>query len=190
VNVNYLDALSNPGEPLETTVNRFITAHAILFALVGLPGIYFHSMFGSHGWPEGVNKTGQNRSINREKFNRHNLQTELDDKNSIRSKVYKQLSKLIRIRAEQAVFSPYGTQIVLESNPEIFALLRGDAETDQCVLCLHNVSAEPVYVKLDFPQMPSRKSDIFRDLINGENYDFRNTLSVAPYQAIWLTDRQ
>ncbi len=189
VNVNYLDALSNPGESIETTVKRFITAHAILLALAGMPGIYFHSMFGSHGWPEGVTQTRRNRSINREKLNRHNIQTELYDENSIRSRVFNQLLKLIRVRSYRSAFTPYGAQIVLDSEPEIFALLRVNKETERWVLCLHNVSAQPVHFKIKFPHMLARKPDILHDLISGENYDSRITLPFAPYQAIWLADR-
>ena len=45
-----------------------MTAQAIMLALVGVPGIYFHSLFGSRGWREGVDLTGRNRTINRQKF--------------------------------------------------------------------------------------------------------------------------
>ncbi len=69
MNINYFDALSNPNEnePLELQIDRFIAAQAIMLSLVGMPGIYFHSLFGSRGWIEGVKQTGHNRTINREK---------------------------------------------------------------------------------------------------------------------------
>jgi sucrose phosphorylase len=72
LNINYFDALSDPNgtEPLDLQVDRFVAAHAILFSLVGVPGIYFHSLFGSRGWPEGFKQTGQNRTINRQKLSR------------------------------------------------------------------------------------------------------------------------
>ncbi len=56
LNINYFDALSDPNgsEPIETQIDRFVVAHAIMLALSGMPGIYFHSLFGSRGWPEGV----------------------------------------------------------------------------------------------------------------------------------------
>ncbi len=56
LNINYFDALANPGsnEPLDLQLDRFCAAHAIQLALPGVPGIYFHSLFGSRSWPEGV----------------------------------------------------------------------------------------------------------------------------------------
>ncbi len=70
INANYFDALRRPGEHLGTRgeVERFVTAHAIMLAFKGLPGLYFHSLVGSRGWQEGVNQTGRKRSINREKL--------------------------------------------------------------------------------------------------------------------------
>jgi len=56
LNINYFDALSDPAgaEPLALQVDRFLAAQAIMLALVGVPGLYFHSLFGSRGWPDGV----------------------------------------------------------------------------------------------------------------------------------------
>jgi glycosidase len=49
LNINYFDALNDPNarESLDTQIDRFVCAHAIMLALVGVPGIYFHSLFGS-----------------------------------------------------------------------------------------------------------------------------------------------
>ncbi|GAB4543417.1 MAG: hypothetical protein Fur002_15350 [Anaerolineales bacterium] len=49
---NYFDALSNPNgdESLDLQIKRFMSAQAIMLSLIGMPGIYFHSLFGSRGW--------------------------------------------------------------------------------------------------------------------------------------------
>ena len=49
MNIVYFDAVNDPaaGESLETQVNRFMVAQAIMLSLAGVPGIYFHSLFGS-----------------------------------------------------------------------------------------------------------------------------------------------
>ena len=46
-------------------IERFICAHAIMFALEGIPGIYIHSLIGTHNDYDKVEKTGHSRSINR-----------------------------------------------------------------------------------------------------------------------------
>jgi hypothetical protein len=45
-------------EPAELQVRRFLVAHAIMFALVGVPGIYFHSLFGSRNDRAGADASG------------------------------------------------------------------------------------------------------------------------------------
>ncbi len=79
LNINYFDALSNPfsGEQNQVRVDRFMAAHSIMLCLAGVPGIYFHSLFGSRGWPQGVQLTGRNRTINRQKLERLALEREL-----------------------------------------------------------------------------------------------------------------
>ena len=81
LNINYFDALNAAEEAvdLRVQIDRFVTAHAILLAFMGVPAIYFHSLFGSQGWLEGVKQTGKSRSINREKLQRDELERELGD---------------------------------------------------------------------------------------------------------------
>jgi sucrose phosphorylase len=70
LNITYFDAITDPAvtatQP-ETAVNRFICSQAIMLAMVGVPGIYLHSLFGSRNYAAGVAETGRNRTINREK---------------------------------------------------------------------------------------------------------------------------
>jgi glucosylglycerate phosphorylase len=189
VNVNFLDALFDPGEPVELTVKRFITAHAILLALAGMPGIYFHSLFGSRGWPEGVALTGRNRSVNREKLDRTTLQAQLEDGNSLRAQIFGQLSHLIRVRVNQPAFAPQAKQRVLESGSGVFGLLRTQA--DQSIVCLHNVSAAPSEVGVDLSHLPPGQPDNLYDLITGQKYTCGKALSLllGSYQTVWLTNR-
>jgi hypothetical protein len=90
LNINYFDALSNPHseELLDTQVDRFMIAQAIMLALVGVPGIYFHSLFGSRSWRAGVDLTGRNRTINRQKFDLAAFEPELTGESSLRHQVF------------------------------------------------------------------------------------------------------
>lgn len=47
-------------------VARFMATQAIMLTLRGMPGIYFHSLFGSRSWLTGVRATHRNRTINRQ----------------------------------------------------------------------------------------------------------------------------
>lgn len=144
MNINYFDALSNPtsAEPLNTQVARFMAAQAIMLSLRGLPGIYFHSLFGSRNWADGVKQTGHNRTINRQKLDSATLEAELATPASLRAQVFDRYSALLRQRAQSAAFDPYGGQEILQMGSGIFAVQRTSPDGSERVLCLQNVTAQ------------------------------------------------
>jgi sucrose phosphorylase len=178
LNINYFDALSDPngGEPLSLQIDRFVAAHAIMFSLTGVPGIYFHSLFGSRSWPEGVIQLGHNRAINRQKFDRAEVERELSDPQARRHDVFNRLKHLLHIRSSVDAFDPHGPQRVIELNHAIFAVERGRAGA--AVLCLHNVSAQPQRVTLD------RQWRTAHDLVR--NRVLSSDLTIQPYEVLWL----
>lgn len=167
MNINYFDALSNPNEdePLDIQVNRFLAAQAIMLSIVGMPGIYFHSLFGSRGWHEGVTQTGRNRTINREKLRFDELQNELADETSLRSKVFRQFLKLLKQRASTSAFHPHGKQVIHDLHPSVFAVERISPDGRSRMLCLHNVSSKTISFSANEKQ-----------------------ITLEPYQVLWLNN--
>jgi glycosidase len=162
LNISYFDALSDPAgdEPLGVQVARFIVSQAIMLSLAGVPGIYVHSLLGSRSWQEGVARTGHNRTINRQKLGRADLERELADAASLRSRVFAAYRHLLRARASDPALHPYGHQQVLFLDDAVFALLRTAPQGDSRVLCLHNVSPRAGTIRLD--------PGVWRDLLSGE----------------------
>jgi len=193
MNINYFDALSNPNgnEPLDLQIDRFIAAQAIMLSLVGVPGIYFHSLFGSRGWLEGVKHTGRNRTINREKCQLDKLQNELADKDSLRARVFTRYRQLLLARSSSSAFQPHGAQRVLDLGEVIFALVRRSPTGNQHVLCLQSVSTEIQTVKVDFEGVfgLEPRGGWLLDLIQGKRFNIRRKtpLHLRPYQTLWLT---
>ena len=144
LNINFFDALSDPAgeEPLATQIDRFMAAQAIMLSLQGLPGIYFHSLFGSRNWLAGVQATGHNRTINRQKLEQSGLEGELSDPNALRNQVFARYRALIFRRAASNAFHPNGSQKILEMGPAVFAVQRSSPMGDSQMLCLQNVTAQ------------------------------------------------
>jgi len=95
INVTLFDALKGKnGIADKYQIQRFICAHAIMFSLEGIPGIYIHSFVGTENYYDGVEHTGQNRTINRYKWNMEELEKHLSDKYNDRSKVFTQMTSL------------------------------------------------------------------------------------------------
>ncbi len=188
LNINYFDALSDPNatEPLDIQIDRFVAAHAIMFALVGVPGIYFHNLFGSRSWRAGTAQTGQNRTINREKLEHTALERELSDPTSPRHRVFTRLAQLLRARAAHPAFSPYGEMRVLDVNPAVFALSRTGAR-GEAVLCLQNVSHQPQPTQVDLANLLGTSSSNIVDLCTNQVYAESRVIHLMPFQTLWLT---
>ncbi|MDK2563747.1 alpha-amylase family glycosyl hydrolase [Romboutsia sedimentorum] len=87
LNINYLDALINKDEDVseEIQVQKILSAHAILLSFVGIHAIYYHSLLGSKNYYKGVEESGINRRINREKLEYNDICEQLE-KDSRRKK--------------------------------------------------------------------------------------------------------
>lgn len=181
LNVNYLDALGDPdrpGEDVALVTQRFLASQAIMLALRGVPGIYFHSLFGSRGWPEGMTVTGRARTINRQKLDVATLNAELDTPGSLRARVFDRMRIMLAARAAAPAFHPNGAQHVPALDAAVFAVERISPDGRDRVLCLQNVAAAPRTVSLPHGR--------YRDILDPQRAPVSGTLTLAPYAVHWL----
>ncbi len=201
LNIVYYDAINDPyaDEPQARQVDRFMTSQAILLSLAGVPGIYVHSLFGSRNWREGVAKTGQNRTINRRKFQRNELESSLLDADSVTHQVFRRYEQLIRARVGEPAFHPNAAMKVLDLGPALFAFVRTALDAGHSVLCLHNVSDRPQSIRVDLGDYDAFNTEVssnevsnneVMDLISAERFGFDGSrtlsLTMKPYQIRWL----
>ena len=175
LNINYMDALINPEETEEDTkFQKMLAAHSILFSVMGVPAIYYHSLLGSENDQAGLETSGINRRINREKFQYDELVKELES-SPRRHNVFHGLKKLIHIRQKESAFSPFADQEILQINEQVFSLIRRNNETDESILFVVNACNEEINVDLPYGG---------HDLISEELVEQNGTL--APYQFMWI----
>lgn len=147
MNINYLDALCEETLTVDEKVKKFIASQSILLALQGVPGIYIHSLLGSRNDLKGMEESGINRRINREKLDVNSLKETLDDESSLRNGVFSAYKKLLSIRKSHTAFSPLSKQEVLSFHKQVFSIKRtSDTET---IICLVNVSDTPVTIDIN-----------------------------------------
>jgi sucrose phosphorylase len=193
LNINYFDALNNPNnhEALELQADRFMAAQAIMLSLVGVPGIYFHSLFGSRGWPEGAQLTGRNRTINRQKCDRAELEHELARLGSLRRMVFANYKQLLKARARSRAFHPHGLQRILDYGDAVFALVRLAPESSERGLYLQNVTRQPQSIAIDLEDVLglAPRGGWAVDLITRQRFSLRRRdapVPLRPYQTLWL----
>lgn len=173
MNINFLSALSEPGEATDRQVARFAAAHAILFMLRGVPAIYYHSLLGSENDLHGLNTSGLNRRINREKLDFAATHQALVTPESRQAKIYAALSRLLRVRKQHPAFSPSSSQQVLELPDALFGVKRQmGGETLYCVVNLTAIT-QPL-------SLPTEGTDLLMGT------PFNGACLLTGWQTVWI----
>ena len=174
LNVNYQDGLTPFACPESVKAQRFLGAQCIMLSVKGVPGIYYHSLLGSHNDVEGMLQSGISRKINRKKLDSRQVEEQLAE-GADSAGVFQEYLRLLRLRKEHPAFSPYADQQVLESDPALFCLARHSRETGEHITVVVNVSQEVRRLEL---------THLCVDLISGQKAD--GSTEVPPYGYLWL----
>jgi sucrose phosphorylase len=188
INIALYDALQGTIKgPDKWGLERFICAHAIMFGLEGIPGVYIHSLLGTGNDYEKVRNTSQNRSINRHKWDFDNLETQLADPQSQHTKVHERMIELLNIRKRQPAFHPNATQFTLQLGEQLFGFWRQSSNRSQSIFCVHNVSNEPQTLRLSDLNLIG--TDTWLDLISQQTLCMEDlAYQLKPYQSLWITN--
>ncbi|HET7010530.1 MAG TPA: hypothetical protein VFI11_07120, partial [Anaerolineales bacterium] len=146
-------------------------------SFAGVPALYFHSLFGTRGDPQAVQRTGHLRSINRQKLNRIELESEMATAGSIRAQIFGGLGGLIRARQSLEALDPSATQECLDLGPQVFGMRR-TAASGRWLVCLAEVAGLPAQISLDV-------SSGGVDRLSGERVSL-DAVNLAPHQARWI----
>lgn len=187
INCNYLDLLTHPEDSDELRVAHMLLSQAVVLAMPGVPGIYFHSLVGSRNYLEGVEKTGVNRAINREKLELADLQRQLADNKHLRAKIFHGYRRLLKVRTAQPAFQPYGGFAFPETIAGVFAVLRTCTEPAQQILALHNFTGRQRLFPL--PDDWNAAGQKLRDLVQDAVVEIKpeKKIPLGPYQILWLS---
>ena len=163
-------------------LERYVSAHAIMISFEGIPAVYFNSLFGKSNDEAKYIITGNNRDVNRYKWNFNNITTKLRDKKSKQSIFYRNIGALLEIKRKQKAFHPNASRINISLGPKIFCFKRISKDKKQSIICMTNLSS-----KIQTPNF--KKIGSYRDLLNS-NLKFREgtSLILKPFQTVWLTN--
>jgi sucrose phosphorylase len=190
LNITLFDMLSDPAQDDPLAIERFVAANAIMLALQGVPGVYVHSLVGSHNDHEGAARTGRARSINRRKWARAELNAALADPASHERRVFERMAALLAARRREPAFHPGAPQQVIPAHAALFTFLRTARDGGSRMLCVHNVADRPQPLWLDVGAYGLAAGTRLNDLLTGLEYqvdsDGMLVLSVPPYGVRWL----
>ncbi|MFT5879899.1 MAG: sucrose phosphorylase [Moritella sp.] len=189
INITLFDALQGTtAGPDKWGHERFICAHAIMFALEGIPGLYIHSLLATSNDYKKVEHSNHNRSINRHRWDLSELTQYIDDHNNQHYRALHDLKSLIALRKSQSAFHPNATQFTLQLGDNIFGFWRQSIDKSQSIFCISNITDNQLELPLASVNLIS--NDCWYDLITGNPItDIGETLTLNPYQTLWLSNQ-
>ncbi len=168
--------------------DRFVCAHAIMMALEGIPAFYIHSLLGTENDYGRVENTGRARTINRHIWDDEELRVALADEARHHGRIFERITRLIGLRSAQPAFHPNATQFTMHLGTKIFAFWRQSMDRSQSIFCVYNVT--DVVQAVSLAEINLVGTEQWKDLVSGAAYhDQQGMIEIAPYQALWLTNR-
>ncbi|MEO2018787.1 MAG: alpha-amylase, partial [Fuerstiella sp.] len=156
-----------------------------MMGLEGIPAFYIHSLLATPNDVNAVERSGQNRSINRHTWDYTDLQGVLNDDLSDHNLVFHELIRRLNIRRRQPAFHPNATQFTLQLGDPFFAFWRQSRDRSQSIFALHNMTA--VAQELRLADLNLISLDRWQDPISEIYFDeLTATVTIEPYQCLWI----
>ena len=184
-NITVFNALekSNTDKEGKFYFERYISAHAIMISFEGVPAVYFNSLFGTSNDEAKYIITGNNRDVNRYRWNQKIILNHLKNTKSKPSIFYKNLTNLLSIRTKQKAFHPNATRTTLNMGSKIFCFQRTSVDKKQTIICITNLSSKTQYLSLN------KKFINWKNLIDKKIYILPDKgLKLEPFQTVWLSN--
>ena len=190
INISWFDAMKGTAKGEDKwQIERFICSQTVMMSLEAIPAFYIHNLLATPNDPENVERTGNNRAINRSQLNYEQLEKQLRDPQSPQSIVLQEMCRRIKIRRRQKAFHPNSIQYTLQTmNKALFAFWRQSITRDQSICCINNLSDRPQPLDLSYLNLVI--IDPWYDLISGQFIeDLYSILTLQPYQSVWITNK-
>ncbi|GAB3335497.1 sugar phosphorylase [Chromohalobacter beijerinckii] len=185
VNITYFDALRGTRRGADPwQVERFLCSQHLMLALQGVPGIYFHCLTATLNDHEGVERSGQLRTINRRRWQKEALDELLDSRNTPTREVFMALRRRLKLRAQEPCFHPQVEQHIVDTPPTLFAVQRGPLADGRRLLAVYNVTDKRQPLPL-----PDLDEDGWYDLLADAPWDAQAPRELRPYRSLWLVQR-
>lgn len=190
INATWYSALNmdNSGEPRCLQVTRFVASRSIALALRGVPAIYMHGLVGSRSDIQAAIKSGSKRDVNRATLNQEWLLSQLGERSSKLCMIRDELGRLLEMRVRSRSFHPNGGQRIVEIHRQVFGVVRTAPDGSEMVLCLTNVSGNPLSLRIDLEGLGLEDTQWY-DLVDGRGWMANSDvlhIEMTPYDVAWL----
>lgn len=190
INISLFDAMKGTAKGEDQwQIERFLCFQTIMMSIEGVPAFYIHTFLATSNDHENVKRTNTNRAINRHQWDYDKLVDCLEDPHKSNAKVFRELSRRIKIRRGQEAFHPNATQYTLHpGNKALFVFWRQSLYRDQSIFCVNNLSDQEQ--RLCLSELNLIITDPWCDLLSGQFLtDIYDVFILKPYQSAWITNK-
>lgn len=182
LNITYYDAMKRTldGED-EHQAGRFLASQTLMLTLQGIPAFYIHSLLSTENYYEGVEETGRARTINRKKWDYHEVTVSFAG-DETREYLFEEMKRRIRLRKELPVLHPDNPQEIIRAGEEVFVVRRFSDDGDELV-SITNLTNEKITV--EWNKVLGHEGDVM-DLIHSYLCKAKEPIDLEPYQVVWL----
>ncbi len=194
LNITWWNAVNNDRSDDKDSlkIRRYLASWAIALSLKGLPGVYYHCLFGTNNDTEAVEKSRVNRDINRRNFQVEELCRELG-RNTCMRKVFDGMSFLLSTRSNCKAFHPGAEQKIIMQNDAVFSLMRTSIDRMEKVLVLINVSESEQDFTVNCRELGLNNNSLYnlltrkRVIFQPRNIKINEfSLRLKPYEIAWI----
>ena len=182
MNITYLDALAGRDLPDSVRARKFLAGQAVMLTLRGVPGIYIHSLLGSENYREGVEQTGENRTINREKLSYSEVMAELNSPGTLRNRIFSGFQDMLTARRREQSFHPAGRMEILPTEKDVICILRISPDNTEYVLAFISVNPGLTTVEIPINLLPKPLKTNYTELIRGNAFTAALTRNSLQFQ--------
>jgi amylosucrase len=169
---------------VEFALRRILLIHGVILGIGGIPLIYLGDEIGTlndYAYRDDPAKAEDSRWVHRP-FADWDKYARRTDARTVEGRLYQRLRHLIELRNGSVIFSGGQTEIVETASPHVFAFAR--QREGKRLVALANFSEATQDVSTQWLGLPVGAS--VTDLIGDTSYRLGSTLTMQPYQLMWL----
>ncbi|MEA2039866.1 MAG: sugar phosphorylase [Thermodesulfobacteriota bacterium] len=194
LNVTWYSAMNreDSDESEDFQIRRFIASRSIAMVIMGVPGIYLPSLFGSKNDADTVVEKGETRNINRRTYRKESLYKRLDAMDTPAYKVSRGLRKMVQKRIKEDAFHPNADQRVLDVSDSVFALIRTSVDKKERILTITNISDNVQDLKIEAREISGEEEISCHDILSDKRFISKGgmlSMRLEPYDVLWLKQR-
>ncbi len=193
LNITWYSALNHEesNEPTELQIKRFIASRSIALVLMGVPGIYILSLFGSRNDVKAVMEGQNPRIINRKTICKETCNKALYDEKSTTYLINKHLGPIIKKRTQEKAFHPNAIQKVIDISSSLFAVIRTSTDGTDKIFAITNITDTKQSCEINMIDLNIHENS-WKDILSEKSFqtrDGRIAFDMEPYDIIWLKDQ-